>query len=264
MAGKKKAKKAQSNPARGFATTSTPKSKPKDEIPSDDALDLDTAIESGDVAQELSTKTTKEPSAEAAISDLTPEQLEARFEESELQMLLEKCREKSRKDATRYVSKLKSERRLMRHSAERLWLTTWLTEESLGNAIKAIKLHEDDTVPEENLGLSRTSLPLTEDEMCIRVWTLKKALAGLDFLDDCIQGALVAMLDRTAKVERFQDHQSKDRVWGADECLDYLALSCDNSELPGYDTHLTEKRPQALQSVPANGFSMCTGKINPS
>jgi ATP-dependent RNA helicase DHX29 len=236
MAGKKKAKKAQSNPARGFATTSSaPKSKTESKVDVDSEPVTLPVLEP--VKAEPATESVDKPRAAAALTELTPDQLEAQLDESELQTLLEKHREKAYRNASRFISRQKTERRLLRQSAEPLRLTTFISEDILECAFGHIQSGQFASLLGNSASTKSLASALPEEELCARVWALKQGLVGLNFAGDRIKDALIHSLSIKSLLETSRGASPKEMLWGADESLDYLALSSNVEDLPAYDNH---------------------------
>ena len=124
MAPNKKKKKPASNPARGFATTSTAsktKEQDVDEVEQEDGWGA-SGQSAKLVSEEGSVLTNGGPTIkpEKALQDLSPEELELQLENSSLQILVDTYRKKTEKDAFRQASRLQTERRVLRSQAEHL------------------------------------------------------------------------------------------------------------------------------------------------
>jgi len=237
MAPNRKKKKPAGNPARGFATTSTvSKSKVADTPAIDDIAEPE--IENIVQASSIVTKeATNDQRVEKELHELTPDQLEFQLEESELQLLVEKHAEKSRKESSRQVSRLQTERRLLRMQALPLYTSRWLPEELL-QLIYDYTAREAASSPlPTELVKAQKKNGVTMDDISIRLWTLKRTLIDLGFLQNRVDEAIAHLIQTEQTMDVMA---SKEGIWGLDECLDWLALTCTREEMPDYDTHQTE------------------------
>src|SRR5690349_18391225 len=156
MAGGKKKKKPASNPARGFATTSVA-SKPRIEavetVPSDEGLP-DKELEKH--KDETTTESLVTPATTGVVSaQLTPEEFEKQLEESELQVLVEKYSQKAKRDAVRQITRLQTDRRLLRGQADILNTRKWLPPEVMDEILRVI------TADHRTIGPSSNDVPAT-------------------------------------------------------------------------------------------------------
>jgi ATP-dependent RNA helicase DHX29 len=229
MAGGKKKKKPASNPARGFATTSIA-SKPKVELP--EAVDELTPLKEpkdGADAQQIEPTV---PATSFLVSNeraLTAEEFEKQLEESELQVLVEKHAQKSKRDAARQKTRLETDRRLLRSQAESLNTRKWLPPELMEEILDLIKA-EGRFIGQSNETLSNAK-QASEEELTIRLWTLQQALLGSGFVEEKMSLALLHVLDISDKISV----GSKDSIWGMEEAMDWLARNCSRDELPDYE-----------------------------
>ena len=230
MAGGKKKKKPASNPARGFATTSIA-SKPKVET-----SDGEAAVPSKELTNTLETQ----PGATIANSGLiaprlsekalTPEEFEQELENSELQVLVEKHAQKSKRDALRQKTRLETDRRVLRSQAENLNTRKWLPLELMEQILDLIKA--EGRFSGQAADLPSVSKQASEEELTIRLWTLHQSLLGAGFIEEKVVLALHHVLAISDKVGT----GNKDSIWGVEEALDWLARECSREELPDYDT----------------------------
>lgn len=229
MAGGKKKKKPASNPARGFATTSIA-SKQKAEASN---VEPDPAP-----TPELSTPL-EEESAPAARSGaeglnltqktLTPEEFERQLELSELQVLVEKYAQKSKRDALRQKTRLETDRRVLRGQAENLNTRKWLPPELMDEILDLVKA--EGRFSGQTLESSNTLKQCSEEELTIRLWTLQQSLLGAGFVEEKVGLALQYVLDISDKI----GGGNKDAIWGVEESLDWLSRECSREELPDYE-----------------------------
>lgn len=237
MAGgnKKKKTKPAANPARGYATTSTiskarVEAADNDPAPAkkgtDDAATKPTVTASQGPHEAEKSTTTTEPKKE-----LTPEEFEAQLEEAELQQLVEKHAQKTKRDAIRQKQRLETDRRLLRSQAESINTKKWLPVELMDHILDLIQAEgrfaASSTTSE---GPSNGKMP-SEEELTVKLWTLQQTLRGSGFAEEKVQAALQFVLDISANISG----NVKDSVWGLDEALDWLARQCPLEDLPEYD-----------------------------
>ena len=251
MAPNKKKKKAAANPARGFATTS---SVSKSKVADIDVFDEEITtpvIAAANQKQDVHQNQDDPAHKEKELSELTPERLEAQLEDSELQLFVEKYGPKSKKESTRHVSRLETERRLFRGQTEYLRISSWIPEEIaeliLGH-LESQKLN--DGSPSVGTNPAKEIVP-PPDDLVAKVWTLRRALEGLGFLKQPVQEAIGWLLASLQPIEQDSAFSSKDSLWGLEQCLDYLAISCNIDDLPGYDSHQVPSRVRQLQGTKA-------------
>lgn len=229
MAGGKKKKKPASNPARGFTTTSVasktkvePSDPEVDEAPLNEPKDND---EAQHVEQTASAISSLAPNGKT----LTAEEFEKQLEDSELQILVEKHAQKSKRDAARQKTRLETDRRLLRSQAETLSTRKWLPPELMEEILDLVKVEGRFTGSNEALGSSKQ---VPEEELTIRLWTLQQALIGSGFTEEKVNLVLRHVLDISDKI----GVGNKDAIWGMEEALDWLARNCSRDELPDYET----------------------------
>lgn len=228
MAPGKKKKKPASNPARGFATTSIA-SKPKVEIAEPEELPtLSTESQPNTEVTDSTKSSTPKPEGSVAGKELSPEEFEKQLEESELQILVEKHAQKSKRDALRQKTRLETDRRVLRGQADTLITRRWLPPELMEEILDLIQT-ETRFAGQENVN---TSKPVSEEELTVRLWTLQQALVGSGFWEDKVILALRYVLDISEKITS----GNKDAIWGMEESLDWLARECPREELPDYES----------------------------
>lgn len=236
MAGAKKKKKPAANPARGFATTSIA-SKPRPEV----AEDARPAKPNGDAPPTNDAANAPPSTAATATGDdaqkqphetpLSAEEFERQLEESELQLLVEKHAQKAKRDAQRQRSRLETDRRLLRNQADTVNIPRWLPQELLDHILDLIKAETRfaaSSISSENAGSGR--MP-SEEDMIVRLWTLRQALEAAGFPGARVEAALQYTLDIAPNVP----NAVKDSIWGLEEALDWLARECSLEELPPYE-----------------------------
>jgi ATP-dependent RNA helicase DHX29 len=249
MVAKKGKKKIASNPARGFATTSIA-SKPKPDKkdadtsnePSESQSSVSTpapaekSLQSGqpDQAQDHKVLSDKTP-ADRELHELSPEELEARLELSELQSFIEQQGPKVRKESARQVLRLKTDRRVLRGQADLLTVREWLPEELMQ---QIIELALDESLSTSAPPSVSASKRLSEDELLSRVWQLSIILADLDVPEHQVRKVLQYMLVSPPSED------SGALAWGLSEALDWLAL---NGQLLDYDAVKPKPQPSSIQ-----------------
>ena len=241
MPSNKKKKKA-TNPARGFATTSRiSKTRLNDEVVEDiTTVSAPVSDEHEMHNQAAPDKLISSLHGAKELCELTPEQLEWQLEESELQILVDQLGEKSRKDALRQVSRIQTERRLLRSQAEQLNTTRLLPMELLQYILMQIGLQSNSDSKSVKVQNGFCSKGMPSDDLSIKVWTLARALRGLGFLESGIRIAITKLL-RNCQADDLSDMAAgKQALWGFDRCLGFLALDCSIDELPDYDSSRTE------------------------
>ena len=239
MANKKK-KKPASNPARGFATTSTA-SKPK----TDEANKLEGGVELGNSDILASSATAEEPlqtkcisgrESEKELGELTPEELESRLEDSGLQILVESYGEKTTKNVSRQLSRLQTEKRLLRSQAEHLSIRQWLPPEIMQIITDLLQAQVNSKGDlQANSNSIRSTFHFSEDDLLIKLWTLKRLLPLLGFSQQWTDSALRHLLTLMDKLGTQSISSGKESIWGLDECLTWLALNCEQTDLPRFD-----------------------------
>ncbi|GAB1218353.1 hypothetical protein ATERTT37_007607 [Aspergillus terreus] len=228
----KKKKKPAANPARGFATVSVP-SKPK----STDTTAPTSTVESKSISEsERPTPAEKnEPTTEtqqsSSLQNYSPEELERHLEDAELQLLVEKYASKCKNDAARQASKLETERRVFRQQAVSLSLLEWLPAEVLDTILSLAETEERELSPLSGRDLNGSKKPGSEEDLYMRLWTLKETLLRLGFPAERVEESLKHLLLYFSG--NFAT-SNRDMVCNLDEALDWLAMHCGLDELPSY------------------------------
>lgn len=230
----KKKKKPASNPARGFATVSVP-SKPKPETSEPPSS---TATESKSTRQNESQPAASEdrptgagaPQADPSLQNLSPEELEKHLEEAELQILVDKYAARCRNDAVRQASKLDTERRVLRQQSVSLNMLEWLPAE-IQDRILEIAHTEEHEYLTSNGRNSNTKQTGSEEDLYIKLWTLKETLLKLGFSESRVEEALKHILSYFVGNPT---SASREVVWNLDESLEWLAMHSDKKDLPSY------------------------------
>lgn len=230
-----KKKKPAANPARGFATTSIA-SKPRPEVAEADANSSSQLAKSAPPPKENappSTAATTDTAAQAGNQEepLSPEEFERQLDESELQLLVEKHAHKTKRDANRQRTRLETDRRLLRGQADLVNAPKWLPQELVDHILDLIKAETRfaaSSLSSESPGSGK--LP-SEEDMIIRLWTLRQTLNSAGFPGEKVEAALKYILDIAPNVST----AIRDSIWGLDEALDWLARECSADELPPYE-----------------------------
>ncbi|EKD13893.1 uncharacterized protein L3040_005494 [Drepanopeziza brunnea f. sp. 'multigermtubi'] len=226
MVGGKKKKKPATNPARGFATTSVA-SKPKAEIAESETTATEHTLETQQTDQILAAENhTEAPVVQEKT--LTAEEFEKQLEDSELQILVEKHSQKSKRDALRQKTRLETDRRVLRSQAESLNTRKWLPTELMEEIMDLVNAEGRYTGQSNDSGNVKQA---SEEELIIRLWTLQQALTGAGFIEEKVSQAVRHVLDISDKIGT----GNKDAIWGMEESLDWLARECSREQLPDYD-----------------------------
>ncbi|KAH0543279.1 hypothetical protein FGG08_002342 [Glutinoglossum americanum] len=240
MAPGKKKKKATSNPARGFATTSIaskPKREKQDTIPEMVDLQISASIQV-DTTSSSVVELPADTGNPKELHELTPGDLEEQLEESELQVLVEKHASNCKRQSTRQASKLQRDLRLLRMPAEPMNVRKWLSPELMEQILCLVSqdIRNGNFRPEPG-SIPKLKEPMQED-LVAKLWTLKLSLLALSFPEQNVKEALQQVLENVS-VTGDLTPASKENIWGLPQALDWLALTCERSELPDYD-----RRPQ--------------------
>lgn len=252
MVGKKKKTKPVANPARGFATTSIA-SKPKPEKAFVDASTEvsgtaspatdPTSVASEEIIQPI--QSANKSTASRELHELSPEELEAQLELSELQNVIEQQGPKARKESSRQASRLQTDRRLLRSQAETLSVREWLPDELMQQLVDlALEESGSDSLANSTPNSLKRS---SEDDLLSKVWQLKLTLDALDLTEEQGRSALRFILAHPPTDE------SANFAWGLAEIFDWLALHSDNGVLLDYDA--IKPKPQTLNVISNSGKS---------
>lgn len=229
----KKKKKPAANPARGFATVSIP-SKPKPTTESaapSSTADSTVASESDRPTPAEGNQPQAVPQGSQSLQDYSPEELEKHLEESELQLLVEKYAAKCKNDAARQVTKLETERRVLRQQSTTLSLLEWIPGDILNRILSLAGTEEHEVVPVSARDPNGAKRMGSEDELYAKLWTLKEALLKLGFSEPKVEDLLKYLLQYFPV--NFAG-PNKDVLWNLDESLDWLAMHSSPDELPSY------------------------------
>ncbi|KAF2101998.1 ATP dependent RNA helicase-like protein [Rhizodiscina lignyota] len=226
-----KKKKPAANPARGFATTSIA-SKAKVEKASDDTAappaspqkepgkpsDMDA---SGPQISEKEVST-----APKQLHELSPEEMERQLERDELQLQVEQNGVKVRREAARQVSRALTDCRVLRSQAQSLNVKDWLSYPVIQ---QILALAKEDSQHDPQITSQGNEDAFTEDEMTIKLWTLREALSGFGIAYEHVDSAL-----KTAMQKRL-NYGDGPYLWGFPQSLEFLALISGNDILPAFD-----------------------------
>ena len=238
----KKKKKAASNPARGFATVSQVSKRAIERESETEAVkqvvEDATAASVGQPEQTTDIKggsSTLEPEVVVDAPKLSPEEFEKALEESELEQWVDKHGASFRKEVGRQVSRLQTDRRLLRDQAQYLSTRDWLPPDILDEVLELIRSDAEagKMLPDVE-SRAKTRFP-SEEDISIRLWTLRQTLLDLAFDEESVEKVLRYVLDSK------QLQSSREVIWGLTEALDWLALHVSRRELPDYE----QRRQQA-------------------
>ena len=229
MAPGKKKKKVAANPARAPTTVSLPSKSKVDGQRAPDVVDLSGAPEeeqdSVSCALSRGSDTAVDPSSQHAM---TPEEFENHLADAELQSVLDTHGQRAKREATRQITRLQTERRVLRSQTMYLDTEDWLTHE---DAAEVIDLYNGEH--SGPIGFSPDPEASSEElpqDLLVKLWTVQRVLQHLkitradEILEHLISVASDIRLD------------SKDYIWGLEEALEWLARTALPGELPRYDT----------------------------
>lgn len=246
----KKKKKPAANPARGFATVSIP-SKPKS-TPTESTAPTSTA-ESKSVSESdrptpaEATQSVAEKKPEGhSLQNYSPEELEKHLEDAELQILVEKYASKCKNDAARQVTKVETERRIFRQQAVPLNLLEWLPADIVSSVLRLAEMEESELSPGSGRDSNATKKPVSEEELYMRLWSLRSTLLRLGFPQEKVEEALKHLLQYYSN--NFIS-TNREMVCNFDEALDWLAMHCEPRELPSYTQANSQSRSDADRNI---------------
>lgn len=221
-----KKKKPAANPARGFATTSVA-SKPKPEKSQEASSIEPSGANTPATVPKTSngdSKTEDKPASkpERELHELSPEELETQLEASELQQFVEQYAGKVRKESARNVSRLQTDKRILRGQADYLAVSSWLPDELMQQILEYATMSNS-----ESSGAGKRILP-KGDELLSKVWQLRIILAGIEIPSERVNEAIVHLLSNPPT-------EDPSGTWGLDEALEWLAWNCKHDELREYD-----------------------------
>jgi ATP-dependent RNA helicase DHX29 len=250
MAPNKKKKKPLCNPARGFATVSTPSKKVDESPPEPEDKPVPYLIDGR--PETLRTDVRRPP----GLQHMSPEELEQHLEEAELQAILDVHGQRMRKDVGRQIARLETERRSLRQSAIFLETAGWLPlvmEEVLELARSSI--------PDMKIGTTVREYP-GDTDLCVKIWAVQETLESLNFRN--IEGALRHLVKLSSVPLKLD---SSSLIWGLDEALNWLAQHSDPAELPPYEQQNRRytpptSRPRSPASACESGETICISLLS--
>ncbi|KAK2012707.1 helicase associated domain-containing protein [Colletotrichum eremochloae] len=239
MAGAKKKKKPAANPARGFATTSVASSKPRSEpaegpengAAARSATAAPKAVSNQDAPPSEPQSASAGAGEKAPKTELTPEEFEKQLDESELQLLVEKYAQKTKRDAHRQRMRLETDRRLLRSQADTVNSRKWLPQELMDQVLDLIQAESRFASSSVSTETAVSGKLLPEEDMTIKLWTLQQTLTSVGFPEERVQAVLRHILDIAPNIPP----TAKDSLWGLEEALDWMARECPSDELPDYE-----------------------------
>lgn len=242
----KRKKKPAANPARGFATVSVP-SKPKiaESTTVSSTAESSVAASEGEKSPPVAEIQQPRPenSNEQNLQSLSPEELEKHFEEAELQILVDKYSSRCKNEALRQVSRLETERRVLRSQANILNLSEWIPQELQDQVLALVQIEQDhlDSPPEKDIDAGK------EEELITRLWSLRYTFQKLGISDARVDSLLKYIITHHSGLT----NNTKAVNWNLEESLDWLALHCDSNELDAYDK---KKDPSWTTEEAASSF----------
>ena len=227
-----KKKKPAANPARGFATTSiakkvvteVPQAKEEPE-PAEQTLEDSKQDALNGLSQQQQTAS-ESRDTHPELHELSPDALEARLEEEEVQLLVAKHGPQVQRAVDRQVNKLSTDYRVLRGHAQFLQTRTLLPLELESKVLELAKQDLEDSAT-ATLALARN--PSHEEDYTTRLWILQRTLRSLGFPKESVEKALSFALRLGPDIDKDSP------VWALDECLDWLTLELEEDELPVYD-----------------------------
>ncbi|KAG8532466.1 uncharacterized protein KY384_002343 [Bacidia gigantensis] len=256
MAHGKKKKKSAPNPARAVATTSVA-SKKHDQGEADPESDPQVGIEAksklpsrNDSSNPDGPTTANDQAPERPLHELSPEELEAHLEEADLQNLVDKHAEKIKREASRQVSRLETEKRLLRTHSDRLTTKPWLPDEVVQLVLDFV--HSERATSDSNSYKSRISSiqELSSDEIVLRMWQLHLMLPHLSFPKEDISEVLRHTLHRYSDDPSSLALDTRDDVWGLETCLDWLARKTAGQNESDYS--FSRQEVTTIEQTPVN------------
>lgn len=246
----KKKKKAAVNPARGFATTSIA-SKGKTEKATENQNDTSEtssiiAASTPTVPEEVQHSIAPISPKDRELYELTPDQLEAQLEHSDLQNAVEQQGPKARKESSRQISRLQADRRVLRSQAETLAIKEWLPDELMQQIIDLAT--EEGMTPSTTEAEAGSLKNLSEDAVLAKIWQLYLVLKEIDISEEQTHEALQYVLS----VQPQDD--STNNVWGVSQVLDWLALHSSPGTMLDYEMTKSKARVGDVGESPLGKF----------
>ncbi|GAB7360486.1 hypothetical protein MBLNU230_g8437t1 [Neophaeotheca triangularis] len=249
MAGKKK--KPAANPARGFATTSTVSKTKTESKPSETESTDASGRVSPTTAPTSNGSPTQEPGANGILNgkrelhELTPAELEEQLETSELQQFIEQYGPKAKKESLRQVSRLQTDRRLLRGQADYLSVKSWLPDELMQQILDYAAA---DTEAESSNGMPKKVRLSLNDDLLSKVWQLRTSLLNLEFPPARANEVIVYLITHPPNEEAGS-------IWGLAEALEWLTLHCERDELSDYDHQKSKAVSEVMEDGATDGGS---------
>lgn len=247
-----KKKKPAANPNRGVATTSIA-SKPKPDTPNDAAAPQpigkgeQTPKDSSDhLSSDVGPTVVGAPTAtsEKEVHELSPDELEKRLEDADLQRLVEKHAAKTARDASRYTNKLQTDHRTLRKQAQSLYIRSLLPDELIWQILDFAREGMDDRSLVDRAQLDLAKDASQEEEMALRFWTLERTLLSMGFTQEQSDSAIDYLLEHPPP----KDHTAA--MWGLDQAHDWLLLNEQDDGLPVMDDQSGQAH-QRLEVAPS-------------
>lgn len=226
MAGKKK--KAASNPARGFTTTSiASKSKQDSQKAEREVEDKEKARGSAKEHLDASSDGATITTSSNPMLRMSPEDLEKHLEEHELQALIDVSLEKAKKVSSKEISKINHDRKVSRKQANPFYMSSWFSQQTLNIVLNLCR--SDQFEWQTLTGRGQTKQNVSEDDMTMNLWSLQQVLRDISVDESSIHDILV-------KLCKLSPNSSPEtRLWGLKESLDWLAVKNDPLSTTPYD-----------------------------
>ncbi|RMX95329.1 hypothetical protein D0867_13539 [Hortaea werneckii] len=231
MAGgnKKKKTKPTANPARGFATTSLPKANKPVSDPSTDEANASGAATPDttappSVASQSNRADEQKTEKQRELHELSPEELEAQLEASDLQQFVEQNAAKVRKESARQASRLETDKRVLRGQADFLSVKDWLPDELMQQILDHALAEQQS----ESSGSRKSHIPVGDD-LLSKVWILRNCFLELEIPSSRVNDVLGYVVANPPT----QDNSGL--AWGLSSALDWMSMHCAPGELHNYD-----------------------------
>lgn len=169
------------------------------------------------------------PEATSSLQNYSPEELERHLEEAELQILVDKFAAKCKSDAARQATKLETERRVLRQQSVPLSVLEWLPTGVQDKILELANAEEHENLSSRIASAKQAGG--SEEELYMKLWTLKETLIKLGFTANRTEEALKHVL---LYFSANPSSTSRDVMWNLDESLEWLAMHGDMKELPSY------------------------------
>ena len=227
MAPNRKKKKPVANPNRGFATVSIAskqRTMPTVEASNTHKHDEGVGNEANDVDDAANVESSHQPArSERQVVDMTAEELEIHLDNADLQNLIDSNGEKIKQQAARNVTRLMTEKRLLRQSLE--MLNTWAAlppelTHHLFQHVQSITMTHRGSAHSD--GDREDAADKKTTELLLPSWRLSLLLQGLNFPRDMTLQALA----RIAEIDMTEDADAlRDPDWNLSASLNILAVA---------------------------------------